>query len=547
MSEAVIEPQAAPSVAPAAFTPDGKPIIITASGKPFVVNKWAIAIAVAVGALLEIVDTSIVNVALADMQAELGATLSAIGWVVTSYSVANVIVLPMAAWLGDRFGKKRYFVFSMIAFTAASVLCGISTNLPMLIVARVLQGLFGGGLMAKAQSILFETFPKEEQAVAQGLFGAVVIAGPAIGPTLGGYLVTNINWRWIFFVNLPIGIVATFAAMAYLVPDDPSHRTKGKVDYLSILYLACGLGGLQTVLEEGQTEDWWSSTFIWSFAILSVVGIVLFLQRTLNSDHPIVDLRVLRYRSLWSGCIMSMIVGMGLYGANFAVPVFAQSIMGFTSEDTGFLLLPSAIASAIGMVGISIVGKNIDARLKIICGAGIIVMCLHHLNIMTIQTGADDFFWPMIFRSLGTVMMFLPLSLAALGAVPKKDISNASGLYNLTRQLGGSIGIAGLTTLIDVRTTFHRTDLVAKLGANDPQTLARVQAYAHAFLAKGFDPVLSQRMGLGLLDRVVSVQASVMSFNDTFTVTAWGFLLAMPLALLLGKGDAKPGMAAGGH
>jgi DHA2 family multidrug resistance protein len=541
VTEASKAPSATPSVKP------GAPVVMTASGKPFVVNKWAIAVAVALGALLEIVDTSIVNVALADMQAELGATLSAIGWVVTSYSVANVIVLPMAAWLGDRFGKKRYFVFSLVAFTAASVLCGIATNLPLLIFARVLQGLFGGGLLAKAQSILFETFPKEEQAIAQGLFGAVVIAGPAIGPTLGGYLVTNINWRWIFFVNLPIGILATIAALTFLVPDDPSHRTTGKVDYLSIVYLACGLGGLQTVLEEGQTEDWWSSTFIWSFAVLSVVGIVLFLQRTLTSDHPIVDLRVLKYRSLWAGCIMSMIVGMGLYGANFAVPVFAQSVMGFTSEDTGFLLLPSALASAVGMVSFSMVGRNVDARAKIVCGSIIIILTLHHLNVMTVQTGAEDFFWPLIFRSLGTVMMFLPLSLAALGAVPKKDISNASGLYNLTRQLGGSIGIAGLTTLIDTRTQFHRTAIVAKIAANDPGTLERVQAYAHGFLARGFDPILSQKMGLGVLDRVVSVQASVMSFNDTFTVTAWGFMLAIPLAFLLGKGDAKPGVTAGGH
>jgi MFS transporter, DHA2 family, multidrug resistance protein len=301
------------------------------------------------------------------------------------------------------------------------------------------------------------------------------------------------------------------------------------------------------VLEEGQTEDWWSSRFIWFFAILSVVGITLFLQRTLTSDSPIVDLRVLRYRSLWAGCIMSMIVGMGLYGANFAVPVFAQSVLGYTSEDTGFLLLPSALASAVGMVVVSAVGKNIDARVKIIAGSLIVICCLQYLNVMSPQTGGDNFFWPLIFRSFGTVLMFLPLSLAALGAVPKKDVSNASGLYNLTRQMGGSIGIAFLTTLIDTRTSFHRTALVAKLGANDPATLGRVQAYAHNFQARGFDVSLSQKMGLSLLDRIVSLQASVMSFNDTFTITAWLFAIGIPLALLLGKGEQRAGVSAGGH
>jgi DHA2 family multidrug resistance protein len=509
------------------------------------VNKWAIAFAVALGALLEIVDTSIVNVALADMQAELGATLSAIGWVVTSYSVANVIVLPMAAWLGDRFGKKRYFVFSLVAFTAASVLCGVANSLPLLITARVLQGLFGGGLLAKAQSILFETFPKEEQALAQGLFGAVVIAGPAIGPTLGGYLVTNINWRWIFFVNLPIGIVATMAAVTFLQPDKKKDEVKGAVDWASIFYLALGLGSVQTVLEEGQTEDWWSSRFIWTFAVLAVAGIVLFLQRTLNSDHPIVDLRVLRYRSLWSGCVMSMIVGMGLYGANFAVPVFAQTVMGYTSQDTGLLLLPSALASAVGMVVVSIVGRKIDARLQIATGATIIIFTMYRLNRLTPESGKADFLLPLIFRSFGTVMMFLPLSLASLGAVPKRDVAAASGLYNLTRQLGGSVGIAILTTMIDTRTIFHRTQIVANLAANDPNVLARVQLYTRAFIAHGVDMLTAQKGGLALLDRVVSVQAQVMSFNDTFTMTAWAFAASLPLIMLLGKGDAKPGAQMG--
>src|SRR3954452_12231735 len=235
------------------------------------VNKWAVGGAVAIGALLEVIDVSIVNVALTEIQSSLGATLSQVSWVVSSYAVANVIILPLSAWLGRRFGKKNYFIFSLIGFTVASVLCGLATNLPMLIIARVLQGLAGGGLLAKAQSILFETFPRSEQAMAQACFGIIVIAGPAIGPTLGGYLVTNVNWRWIFFINLPVGIVAVMMCVAYLPLDEVKDKVKQGIDWVAIGLLAVGLGCLQTVLEEGQSDDWFDSRFITCLFVTSIV------------------------------------------------------------------------------------------------------------------------------------------------------------------------------------------------------------------------------------------------------------------------------------
>src|SRR4051794_26480073 len=265
------------------------------------VNKWLVAVAVALGALMEIIDTSIVNVAVTEMQASLGATLTQKSWVVSSYAVANVIILPLSTWLGVRFGKKRYFVFSLLGFTAASMLCGVSNSLWMLTLARTLQGLCGGGLLAKAQAILFETFPREEQAAAQGFFGAIVIAGPAIGPTLGGYIVTNIGWRWIFFINLPVGIAAVMMCLAFL-PEDvaASDQDHGRIDWTSIGLLAAGLGCLQTVLEEGQSDDWFDSPFIVTLSIVSALSLVVFVRRQLSSARPVVDLRVLRHRSLWA-------------------------------------------------------------------------------------------------------------------------------------------------------------------------------------------------------------------------------------------------------
>jgi len=520
--------------------------ISIAPAKPRVAagGKWAVAVAVALGALLEVVDTSIVNVALTDMQNTLGATLSEVSWVVSGYAVANVIVLPMTAWLGDRFGKKRYFVFSLIGFTVASAMCGLATTLPLLIVARVLQGLMGGGLLAKAQAILFETFPKEEQGVAQAFFGAIVIAGPAIGPTLGGYLVTNVNWRWIFFVNLPIGVLAVIMCSAAL-PADVEHKTTGRIDWLAIFLLAVGLGSLQTLLEEGNSEDWFSSRLICALFGSSIVALAAFVWRSLVSKEPVVDLRVLRYRSLWAGSILSVIVGMALYGALFAVPIFAQTLMGYTSQETGMLLLPSALASAVTMIMAGQVIRKVDARGALVVGALILVFAVHQLSTLTASTGADDFFWPLIIRSVGTVCMFLPLNMATLGPIPKKDIAKASGFFNLTRQLGGSIGVALLTLLLTQRQAFHRAVLVEKMASSDPAVLERIRMLTGGFMAKGAVAYDATRQALAAMNGIVNREAAVMSFNDTFWATGVLILVFLPLVLLLGKVDKNVKVEAG--
>ncbi|MES1173458.1 MAG: DHA2 family efflux MFS transporter permease subunit [Myxococcales bacterium] len=517
---------------------------IQAKPKAAAGGKWAIAIAVATGALLEVVDTSIVNVALTDMQNTLGATLSEVSWVVSGYAVANVIVLPLTAWLGDRFGKKRYFIFSLVGFTVASIMCGLATTLPMLVIARVLQGLMGGGLLAKAQAILFETFPKEEQGVAQAFFGAIVIAGPAIGPTLGGYLVTNVGWRWIFFVNVPLGILAVLMCQASLKPDVESKSTS-QIDWIAILMLAVGLGSLQTLLEEGNSEDWFESRLIWALFVSAIVSLVAFVFRELRSKIPVVDLRVLRYRSLWAGSILSVIVGMALYGTLFSVPIFAQTLMHYTSQETGMLLLPSALASAVTMIGAGQIIRKVDSRLGLVIGATILVFAVYRLSGLTSATGSDDFFWPLIIRSVGTVAMFLPLNMATLGPIPKKDIAAASGFFNLTRQLGGSIGVALLSLLLTQRQAFHRGVLVEKMASSDPALLDRLHTLSGAFMAKGAILVDAQRQALAALDGIVNREALVMSFNDTFFATGLLIVVFLPLVLLLGNPDKNVKIDAG--
>lgn len=501
--------------------------------------KWGVAIAVALGALLEIVDTSIVNVALPQIQSSLGATLAQVTWVVSGYAVANVIVLPMTAWLGERFGKKTYFIFSLIGFTAASALCGLSQSLTMLVIARILQGLMGGGLLAKAQAFLFETFPKEEQPMAQAFFGIIVIAGPAIGPTLGGYLVTNVDWRWIFYVNLPVGVFAVFMCNAFL-PNDGEKKSDTRVDFVEIGLLAVGLGCLQGLLENGQEDDWFESPTIVLLAVISAVSLIAFVGRSLRSEHPVVDLRVLRYRSLWSGSLLSIVVGMALYGALFSVPIFAQTVLHYTSQDTGFLLLPGALSSMITMpIGAQLV-RRFDPRVVLILGGGVLVSQMFVLGRLTTATGADDLFWPLIIRQFGTVMMFLPLNMATLGEIPRKDIGKATGIFSLTRQLGGSVGVALLSTMLGARITFHRAVLSEKLVAGDPQTMQRMSAYTAGFLSRGDDLAVAKAKAAAALGGATAVQASVMSFNDTFYATAVLIVASLPLVFLLGKGAKGP-------
>jgi MFS transporter, DHA2 family, multidrug resistance protein len=453
----------------------------------------------------------------------------------------------MTAWLGDRFGKKRYFIFSLVAFTLSSVMCGLAASLPMLIVARTIQGLGGGGLLAKAQSILFETFPKKEQAMAQGFFGVVVIAGPAIGPTLGGYLTTNVDWRWIFFINIPVGIAAVFMCLAFLPPDEEKRRAEvAPVDWTGILLLTVGIGALQTVLEEGQTEDWFDSSFIRTFFAIAVVGIAAFIVREMTTDHPVVDLRVLRHRSLWSGSIMSVIVGMALYGALFAIPIFAQTVLGYTAQDTGLLLLPGAIASAFAFPIAARLLGFLDPRLMLTLGAMMLAVAVLQLAHLSPQTGSSDLFWPLILRSFGTVFMFLPLNMATLGPIPKKDVAAASGFFNLTRQLGGSIGVALLTVFLSRREAFHRTVLVEKVVQGSAYVEQRLGLMSAAFTSHGFDAALSRQKAAGALDGLISLQAAVMSFGDTFWATAVLVVASLPFVFLLGK-PSKGAKVEAGH
>ncbi len=511
-------------------------------------RQWLIILTASIGALLEIIDTSITNVALIQIQANLGATLAEVGWVVTGYAMASVIMIPLSEWLGELFGQRNYFVFCLLGFTGASVLCGLAPNLIVLVLARILQGLLGGGLLPKAQAIIFRTVPKSLQGVGQAVFGIVVLAGPALGPTLGGLLTDGLGWRWIFFINVPFGVLTVVMALAFLDQDqgkEPSGRYGGRIDWSGIALMALSLGSLQLVLEQGHQYDWFDNQGIRQLALMAAVGLPLFVWWELRSLNPAVDLRVLRHRSLAAGSVFSFVLGIGLYGTVFVVPIFAQSVLGYTATQTGLLMLPGALASAVTMALLGKVINRFDPRLLIAVGALLMVLTMTSLASIGPDTGESSLFWPLIMRGSTTVMMFLPLSLATLGPLPKHDVGSGSGFYNLTRQLGGTFGIAVLTVVLDHQRAVHRAQLLEHLGSTNPQLQHHLFLLRQFLAMRGMMRGEGDQQALEILSRQVDLQAALLAFGDVFHLVALVFLLAIPLVLLLGR--PEPARSAPGH
>ncbi|HVH20147.1 MAG TPA: DHA2 family efflux MFS transporter permease subunit [Myxococcota bacterium] len=508
--------------------------------------------AVMLAMILELIDTSIVNVALPEMMGNLGATIDEIGWVVTGYIVSNVIVIPMTPWLSNRFGRKRYTTASILLFTAASALCGLSTSLPELVFFRVLQGLGGGALISTAQTVMVESFPPSRQGLGQGLFGMGAMLGPSLGPTLGGWITDEFSWPWVFYINLPLGLLA--AALCALYLENPPHERMRraaregsfrtlKVDWPGIALLVVGVGALQTVFERGHRLDWFASDWIVLLTSVAGAAIALFVWRELTTDEPVVDLTVLRHRNLWVGCVLGVAMGIGLFGVIFLFPVFSQTLLGWTAWQTGMAVLPGSIATAITMfVAGRLVWSTGPAPLYI-AGAGIFTVALTGMMSWTHQAGWNDVVPLQIARGLAMGMMFVPLSTATLRMLPPADVPKAAGLYNLFRQLGGSFGIAVLGTMLDHRSKVHGAYLAESLSPLSPLSREREAALQAMFESKGLEPSAALDAAHRALASTLQHQAMALSFEDAYRFILIVVLTTLPLVLLLRKQPALGGQA----
>jgi DHA2 family multidrug resistance protein len=495
-------------------------------------------------ALLEIVDTTIVNVALPDMKGNLGATLTEIGWVITAYAIGNVIIVPMTSWLSQQFGRRNYFAASIIIFTTFSFLCGNATGIWELVIFRFLQGVGGGALLVTSQTIITESYPIEKRGMAQAIYGLGVIIGPTLGPPLGGYIVDHYSWPYIFYINIPIGIVATLLTLQFIKSPRFKEKTLRKhIDFLGIVLLAVTVGSLQYVLEKGHDDDWFNDSIITTLAVTSVLGFFFFIWRELTYKNPIVELRVLKNGNLRVGTIMSFLLGFGLYGSTFIIPLYTQTTLGWTAQQAGMLLIPSGIATAFMM---PLIGRLLQSGVKqqYLVAGGLITFFLYSLwayKILTPDTGADAFWWLLLVRGMGLGLLFIPITTLALSTLHGQQIGQGAAFTGMMRQLGGSFGVAIITTFLSRQNMAHRYALVSHLNSNDPVVEQRVSMMQRSFIGKGMTPDVALQSAYKALDYSVTKQASVLSYMDVFLYLGLLFLVCVPFVLLV-KGNRKKKM-----
>jgi DHA2 family multidrug resistance protein len=494
-------------------------------------NKWIITVTVILASLLELIDTTVVNVSTPQIMGNLGATLEDAGWLVTAYAVANVIILPISGWLAARFGRRNYFAFSIVLFTVASFFCGHAENIWELVLFRFIQGIGGGALLGTSQAILVEAWPKEQLGMATALFGLGVVVGPTLGPTLGGYITDHFSWPWIFYINIPLGIIAFLLTLSFI--RDTVHRASGNVDWLGILLLTVGIGSLQVILERGESEDWFQTTYITWLTILSVLGILFFIWRELTTEHPVVDLRILKNRELSIGMFTTFILGFGLFASVFVFPIFCQNLLGFTAEQTGELMIPGGLSTILMMPFVGkLLQKKFPPQLMASLGFLLFFVFTWMLSKSNLQSGQSDFLIPLIFRGVGLALLFVPLTTLALGSLEPKDIPQGTGLNNMMRQLGGSFGIAIITTMIHLRQGGHRVHLLSHTNLYDPAFTERFQALQSGFVSRGFPAETAQAMAAKAIEGAVIKQTFLLTYMDAFWFVGIFFIFCIPLLYL---------------
>lgn len=516
-------------------------------------TRWIILFGLITSAIMEVLDSTIVNVALPQMAGNLGATFQEVAWIATGYILSNVVVLPMTAFFTATFGRRNYLTASIIIFTVASFFCGTSHSLFEIVIWRIIQGAGGAALLSTAQATLRQVFPQEQQGMVQAIFILGIIVAPTLGPTLGGWITDNYTWNWCFFINVPVGILAAFLVFTFLHDPPGQQRRTGGVDLFGILLLAVGLSCLQYVLEEGQQNDWFNDPLILRLSIVSGVALSLMLIWELSPRNrsPVVDFHILKNRDLASAIFLFISLGFGLYGGVYLFPLFAQSLLGFTPTLTGLALLPGGIATGVSAIicGRLLNGPKplVDPRILIFLGFTIFCYSMWDLGHLTTFAGEEDVRFALLFRGFGLGLLFTPINNAAYGNIDPRIAQQASGLINLARQIGGSFGIAILGTYLNNHIALHRVDLIRHIYPGNPAFDQRVQMLAANLMAHGYSAEMAQRGALAQIQGIVMRQASALAYNDSWRLILISFMVTSPAILLLRKPRAGAKPAADAH
>jgi DHA2 family multidrug resistance protein len=506
-------------------------------------SRGLIAFTVMLPTLIEIIDTSIVNVSLNHIRGSLSAGIDESTWTITAYLVSNAVIIPMAGWLSRLIGRKNYLIASITLFTFSSFMCGSAWSLQSLIFFRIVQGIGGGGLVPISQSILLESFPREKHGTAMAIFGMGAMLGPIVGPLLGGWITDNWSWRWIFYINIPIGIFSII--MNIIVIEDPPYmkRVKMKIDYWGLAFLAVGLGSLQFILDKGENEDWFASNLIVTFAVISAVSLVLLVINEYYSKHPIVNLKLFRDRTFTSGSIVMFFVFLNLFGSIVLLPIYLQSMMGYTSYYAGLVLGPGGIATMFAMpFAGKLVGK-VDPKRILAVGISICALSTYLMSQFNLTTDFWTFVWPRAALGLGMGMTFIPLTTMTLSHIPREHMTEATSMYNLLRNLGGSVGIAITTTILSRRAQFHQTRLVEHLSPFDPAYSIYRDKLGAYLGAQGLPPSGAD----GMLYRELVRQSTTLAFTDTFLTICVLILCVLPLVFIMQRAQAPAGRPPAGH
>ena len=504
------------------------------------VNPWVVTFSVMLATFMEVLDTTVVNVSIPHIAGNLAATIEEGTWVVTSYLVSNAIILPMSGWLANYIGRKKLLLTCVAGFTLTSLFCGLATTLPALIFFRVLQGLTGGGLQPLAQAILLETFPEQKHGQAMAAFGIGILLAPILGPTLGGWITDNYSWRWIFYLNLPVGVLSLLMMNRFIFDPPYIKRTEGRVDLWGIGFLALGLGTLQVVLDTGQRKDWFASHYIRFFAALCVIGLVALTIRELKTAKPVVDLRALVNRSFSAGVFLMSLLGFILYSSLVLLPIYLQTLLGYPAYNAGLALSPRGLGSLATTPLAGYLTSKTDPRRLLVFGLVLGSLTMFSLSSLNLNAGYWDIFWPQIFQGVALSFLFIPLMTLSMAGIPKEKMGNATSIFNLMRNIGGSVGIAIMTTFLARRAQMHQNMLVGNITAGNLKTRRMLQGMQGWFHANGVDQSLASRRAWAALYGMVQRHASMLSFVEAFWIMGVLFLAMLPFVLLLRNPRPKP-------